>query len=110
MEISNKYLSWGWKKNNYNVIPISCPISFINKKNRSESSINVILRPFKKYFSGSSFLTYGLIQENYIKLVLNFLNSLDKEKNVRLCFHQAKFSLEDEEEFRSYFLESKNSD
>ena len=106
LEISNIYLSWGWKKNNFNVFPISCPISFKIKKDISESTINVILRPFIRFFSGSAYNDYGLSQKKYLELVLNFLNSLNEEKTVNLCFHPSKLSLQDENEYKNFILEN----
>ena len=109
LEISNTYLSWGWKKNDHSVISIPCPISFDNKKNLNENSINVILSPFVKIYSGSCFYTYGLAQNKKFNFILNFLKSIDQDKHLRLVFHPPKFNTEQENEFKNFIKDNLNS-
>ena len=45
-------------------------------------------------------------QKKYLELVLNFLNSLNEEQTVNLCFHPTKLSQQDEKEFENFILEN----
>ena len=108
LEISNIYLSWGWKKENYSVLPITCPISFDKKNNVKENSINVILAPFTRFYSGSAFYIHGSAQRKNIELILNFLKSLDEDQHVRLIFHPPKFNIYKEDEFKNFIRDHLN--
>ena len=63
-------------------------------------------RPFIRFFSESAYNAYGLSQKKYLELVLNFLNSLNEEQTVNLCFHPTKLSQQDEKEFENFILEN----
>ena len=45
-----------------------------------------------------------LDKARHLELVLNFLNSLNEEQTVNLCFHPTKLSQQDEKEFENFIL------
>ena len=91
LDISDNYLSWGWKKNLKKITPAGIPISFKKKKlKKNKNLVNIVLRTAGDYFV--NFSTNGNPYKNsetYITDVINIVNNISRDKNIRIFLHPA---------------------
>ena len=89
LDIADKYLSWGWKKNLSNISPIGIPIFYKKKKQKKNKMlVNIILRTAGDYFV--NFSTNGNPNKNsetYINDIIDIANNISKDKNLRIFLH-----------------------
>ena len=89
LDVADKYLSWGWKKEFYNVVSMPCQIAFKKKNNKKDKSIvNLILRPIRFYLLDvSTDNAPNRSGETYINDVIKIANSMNKDKKLKIFLH-----------------------
>ena len=89
LDIADKYLSWGWKKNLYEITPMPCPTSFTKKKNKKDKFlINLILSPVRNYSQDMTSINKPFKSgEVYIDDVIKIANSIKKDMKLRIFLH-----------------------
>ena len=89
LDISDKYISWGWNRKSHNVSSVGVPISFQKKLSKKDNNVvNFILRPVADYFKNfSTSANPSKNSEFYINDIINIANNIDKSKKLRFFLH-----------------------
>jgi putative transferase (TIGR04331 family) len=89
LDIADKYLSWGWKKKNFNISPISCQIPFKKSRFKKDKNlVNIILRTAADYFfSFSTSVIPSKNSETYVNDVIKIANNISRDKKLRIFLH-----------------------
>ena len=109
LDITDKYLSWGWKENLYNIETVACPIPFKKIKNKKDKNIvNIILRTTGHYANNLS--THDIPSKNaetYINSVIDIANSISNDKKLKIFLHPGDNSNEERGFSLKPYLEKK---